>query len=68
MLVNTNRGEWKMDWIEQLLGFTPDGGDGTAEAMIIFAGCVVVAIIIYTRVPGVRHHIRNLLRVPKTLT
>lgn len=52
-----------MDWIEQLLGFSPDGGDGTTEAMIVFAACVVAAIIIFARVPRVRGHVRNLLRL-----
>jgi hypothetical protein len=55
------RGEWKMDWMEQLLGFSPDGGDGTTEAMIVFAACVVVGIIIFARVPKARGYIRNLL-------
>lgn len=52
-----------MDWIEQLFGFSPDGGDGTAEAMIVFAACVVVSIIIYARVPRVKAYVRNLLRL-----
>jgi hypothetical protein len=50
MLAHANQGERQMDWIEQLLGFSPDGGDGTTEAMIVFAGCAVFAIIIYRRV------------------
>lgn len=54
-----------MDWIEQLLGFSPDGGDGTAEAMIVFAASAVVAVFIYARVPKVRGHVRNLLGLSK---
>ncbi|MBR0715028.1 hypothetical protein [Bradyrhizobium liaoningense] len=54
-----------MDWIEQLLGFSPDGGDGTAEAMIVFAACVVVAIVIFARVPKARGYVRNLLGLSK---
>jgi hypothetical protein len=50
-----------MDWIEQLLGFSPDGGDGTTEAMIVFAACVVIGIIIFARVPKARGYVRNLL-------
>jgi hypothetical protein len=30
-----------MDWIEQWLGFNPDGGDGTIEAAIVVALAVV---------------------------
>jgi hypothetical protein len=50
-----------MDWIEQLFGFSPDGGDGTTEAMIVLAACAVVAIVIYKRVPKVNAYVRNLL-------
>ncbi|WP_271595924.1 hypothetical protein [Bradyrhizobium sp. CCBAU 25360] len=50
-----------MDWIEQLLGFSPDGGDGTTEATIVLAACVVVAIVIFARVPKARGYVRNLL-------
>ncbi|TPQ41826.1 hypothetical protein C2U70_02300 [Bradyrhizobium guangdongense] len=59
------RREWTMDWIEQLLGFSPDGGDGTAEAMIVFAACVVVAVAIFARVPRARDYVRNLLGLSK---
>ncbi|WP_164940737.1 hypothetical protein [Bradyrhizobium zhanjiangense] len=52
-----------MDWIEQLLGFSPDGGDGTTEMMIVFAVCVVVAILAFARMPKARDYVRNLLRV-----
>ena len=34
-----------MDWIEQWLGFNPDGGDGTIEAAIVVA-LVIVGITI----------------------
>ena len=50
-----------MDWIEQLFGFSPDGGDGTTEVMIVFAACVVIGMIIYARVPRVKADVRNLL-------
>jgi hypothetical protein len=50
-----------MDWIEQLFGFSPDGGDGTTEVMIVFAACVGIGIIIYARVPRVKAYVRNLL-------
>jgi hypothetical protein len=50
-----------MDWIEQLFGFSPDGGDGTTEVMIVFAACVVIGIVIYARVPRVKAWVRKRL-------
>jgi hypothetical protein len=47
-----------MDWIEKLFGFSPDGGDGTAEAAIVFACVVVLAAVVATRVPFLRERIR----------
>jgi hypothetical protein len=55
-----------MDWIEQLFGLSPDGGDGTTEAMIVLAACAVVVCVIYMRVPAVRHRVRNLFGSYKT--
>jgi hypothetical protein len=57
-----------MDWIEQLFGFSPDGGDGTTEAIIIFTACVVVAAIIYMRAPRVSNYVRSLLGALKIRT
>lgn len=57
-----------MDWIEQLFGLSPDGGDGTTEAMIVAAVGVAVAIVIYARVPKVRNYIRKVLFGPKVRT
>jgi hypothetical protein len=45
-----------MDWIEQWLGFNPDGGDGTIEAAIVVALVVVgitIASIVSKRVRAV---------------
>ncbi|MEA2898638.1 MAG: hypothetical protein QOJ84_4253 [Bradyrhizobium sp.] len=50
-----------MDWIEQLFGFSPDGGDGTTEVMMVFAACVLIGIVIYARVPKVKAYVRSLL-------
>jgi hypothetical protein len=50
-----------MDWIEQLFGVSPDGGDGTTEFMIVFAACVVIGIVIYAGGPRVKAYVRNLL-------
>ncbi len=33
-----------MDWIEQWFGFSPDGGDGSIEALII--GLVVAVLLL----------------------
>jgi hypothetical protein len=55
-----------MDWIEQLFGFSPDGGDGTTEALIVVAACAVIACVIYMRVPAARRYVGNLFRSYKT--
>jgi hypothetical protein len=38
-----------MDWIEQWLGFAPDGGDGTLEAAIV----IVVAVLVIAAITAV---------------
>jgi hypothetical protein len=49
-----------MDWIEKLLGWNPDNGDGSFEAMIVaLCGFAVVAIILAT--PRTRSYLRQLL-------
>jgi hypothetical protein len=40
-----------MDWIEQLFGFAPDGGDGTLEAVIFIVVAVVVLAAITAATP-----------------
>jgi hypothetical protein len=50
-----------MDWIESIFGLSPDGGDGTTEAMIVFAACAVIGIIIYARAPRVTAYVRKWL-------
>jgi hypothetical protein len=47
-----------MDWIETLFGLSPDGGDGTTEAAIVFACAVVMGAIILKRSAGLRKLIR----------
>jgi hypothetical protein len=51
-----------MDWIEQLFGISPDGGDGSLEALIVTACCAIVLLIIlgYFRRP-----LRQWLEGPK---
>ena len=36
-----------MDWIERVFGISPDGGDGTTEAMFFIAALAVAAAIIF---------------------
>ena len=38
-----------MDFIESLLGFAPDNGDGSLEAMIISAVVIVAVLFIFRR-------------------
>ena len=47
-----------MDWIEKLFGISPDGGDGTTEAMFLIAALAVAAVIVF-RVPWVREYARH---------
>jgi hypothetical protein len=53
--------ETNMDWIEQLFGISPDGGDGTTEAMIAVAVGIAIAVVLYVRGSQLRTFIRNLL-------
>lgn len=50
-----------MDWIEQIFGWSPDGGDGSTEALIVFACTLVLAVIILWRVPELRRYILKML-------
>jgi hypothetical protein len=47
-----------MDWIERLLGLDLDGGDGSAEMMVVLACCVVLAAVVARRVPVFREGIK----------
>ena len=38
-----------MDFVERLLGWAPDGGDGTFELMLLTAGAVAVVLMIVFR-------------------
>ena len=49
-----------MDWIEKLFGVSPDGGDGSAEIMILAAVVIVLAGILAARMPAVRTYVRHL--------
>jgi hypothetical protein len=48
-----------VDFIEKWFGISPDGGDGSLEALYLFAVLVVVAAIVFrARIRGLirRHH------------
>ena len=45
-----------MDWIERLIGISPDGGDGSAEAIILLV-CLIV-VVMAVRIPALRERIR----------
>jgi len=51
-----------MDWIEQLFGASPDGGDGTTELLIVLASTIVLAGVIINRVPWLRERFLRLVR------
>jgi hypothetical protein len=38
-----------MDFIERWFGVSPDGGDGSLEALYILAGIVVIAATVFRR-------------------
>jgi hypothetical protein len=49
-----------MDWIEQIFGFSPDGGDGSTEASIVVACTIALATIIIAFSPKLRGYLRQL--------
>ena len=48
-----------MDWIEQIFGLSPDGGDGSTEALIILACTVALATLIVAFSPKLRGYLRQ---------
>ena len=51
-----------MDWLEQLFGLNPDGGDGSMEALIIAAAVLVAVTILMLAVPRLRHRAAAIVR------
>ena len=41
-----------MDWVEQIFGINPDGGDGSLEAVIVAGCCTVIVALIVLRFRG----------------
>lgn len=50
-----------MDFVERLLGWAPDGGDGTFELMLLTAGVVVVVLMLIFRggLRGAQRHVKR---------
>ena len=42
----SNQEDMTMDWIERLLGISPDGGDGSTEMLYFVAVGAIVALIL----------------------
>jgi hypothetical protein len=51
-----NIGETDMDFIEQLFGLSPDGGDGTFELSLMVAA-ILIAALVFARWRRSYHHI-----------
>ena len=51
-----------MDWLEQLFGLNPDGGDGSVERLLVGAVIIAAVMVISLGVPGVRESLRRALR------
>ena len=51
-----------MDWIEKLIGMSPDGGDGTTEAAIVFACVIVFGAVMVLRVPSLRERVGGIFQ------
>jgi len=49
-----------MDWIEKIFGISPDGGDGTTEALFVIAAIVIAALVI-AGTPRFRAYARRIL-------
>jgi hypothetical protein len=47
-----------MDWIEKIMGVSPDGGNGTLELLLAFA----VGLVIVTGIAAIRSGPRRALR------
>ena len=50
-----------MDWIEQLFGISPDGGDGSFEALIL---AIIVAVAVVSLARVVRRRVGGRRRLP----
>lgn len=53
-----------MDWIEQIFRFNPDGGDGSAEVLIVFVFTVTLTLLLW-RIPEFRRYILQKLLIQR---
>ncbi|HEY2213114.1 MAG TPA: hypothetical protein VGH62_16130 [Bradyrhizobium sp.] len=53
-----------MDWIEKLLGISPDGGDGSTELWFAVAVGFIVLAVLVARFPKFRAALRQLFAKP----
>jgi hypothetical protein len=53
-----------MDWIEKLLGISPDGGDGSTELWFAVALGFIVLAVLVARFPKFRAALRQLFAKP----
>ena len=44
-----------MNWIEKIIGISPDGGNGTMELLLVF----VVALFVATGIVAMRSRVRH---------
>jgi len=47
-----------MDFIERIFGFSPDGGSGSLEALLIAVPLGLIALLMYRRRSSGRGHLR----------
>ena len=52
--------EEHMNWIETIFGISPDGGDGTTEALFVIAAIAIAAMVI-AATPRFRAYVRRVL-------
>ena len=48
-----------MDWIEKLTGWSPDAGDGSTEAVIVFVFVIALVVVMVMRVPSLRAQLKS---------
>ena len=52
--------EESMDWIERIFGISPDGGDGSTEALFVVAAIAIAGLVI-AATPRFRAYARRVL-------
>ena len=58
--LRANVGVIAMDWIEKLIGWNPDGGDGSAETAIVLVAVILLAAVIVWQIPSLRRQLKAL--------